>query len=231
MAPTIIPARHGLAISLKMGQTLKIVNTHGTQVIDTWAFTVSGSKIISQRTLSLSHTRASLQRTIPLVGDSLYSNERKKMLTVTEDTSGVHDTLIAACDRWRYAELGVEGALEGSHRNCTDNLGEGLEAVGAHLFLLYHSSSSLDCGVQCVARLRNERIEKPQFAPQPLNLFMNIPIHENRTSLSFEAPTGKKGEYICLKAELDLVVAVSACPQDILKINGGECKDAGYEII
>lgn len=56
-------------------------------------------------------------------------------------------------------------------------------------------------------------IEKPQFTPQPLNLFMNIPIHEDRTSLSFEAPTGKVAEYICLKAEMDLVVAVSACPQ------------------
>lgn len=53
----------------------------------------------------------------------------------------------------------------------------------------------------------------PQFTPQPLNLFMNIPIHEDRTSLSFDAPTGTPGEYICLKAEMDLVVVVSACPQ------------------
>lgn len=79
----------------------------------------------------MEHTRASLQRTIPKVGDSLYSNERKKILTITEDTtSGVHDTLIAACDRFRYHELGVVGALEGAHRNCADNLIEGLSALG-----------------------------------------------------------------------------------------------------
>jgi hypothetical protein len=43
----------------------------------------------------------------------------------------VHDTLMAACDRYRYAELGVPGALEeGGHRNCSDNLGEGLGALG-----------------------------------------------------------------------------------------------------
>lgn len=52
------------------------------------------------------------------------------MLTITDDTSGVHDTLVAACDRWRYAELGVVGALEGAHRNCSDNLGEGLATLG-----------------------------------------------------------------------------------------------------
>jgi uncharacterized protein YcgI (DUF1989 family) len=42
---------------------------------------------------------------------------------------------------------------------------------------------------------------------------MNIPIHSDRTTLSFEPPTSKEGEYICLKAEVDLVVAFSACPQ------------------
>ena len=82
----------------------------------------------------MQHTRASLQRTIPKVGDALYSNERVKMLVITEDeTSGVHDTLIAACDRWRYHELGVEGALKGSHRNCADNLAEALKALGKTL--------------------------------------------------------------------------------------------------
>jgi len=43
---------------------------------------------------------------------------------------------------------------------------------------------------------------------------MNIPIHDDLTTLSFEAPTSEKGgEYVCLKAEVDLVIALSACPQ------------------
>jgi uncharacterized protein YcgI (DUF1989 family) len=57
-----------------------------------------------------------------------------------------------------------------------------------------------------------------QFTPQPLNLFMNIPIHEDRKTLSFEPPSGKKGEFVCLRAEVDLVVAMSACPQVSEKI-------------
>jgi uncharacterized protein YcgI (DUF1989 family) len=54
------------------------------------------------------------------------------MLTILEDTCGVHDTLIAACDRYRYLELGAE---EG-HRNCADNLVEGLSALGKCPYLV-----------------------------------------------------------------------------------------------
>ena len=42
---------------------------------------------------------------------------------------------------------------------------------------------------------------------------MNIPVHEDRTTISFEPPTSKEGQYIALKAEMDLVIAFSACPQ------------------
>jgi len=49
-------------------------------------------------------------------------------LTLTEDTSGgIHDTLIAACDRYRFAFLGVESYTT----ICTDNLLPGFESVGA----------------------------------------------------------------------------------------------------
>ena len=34
----MIPARHGTATFVPAGQTIKIINTSGTQVIDTWAF-------------------------------------------------------------------------------------------------------------------------------------------------------------------------------------------------
>ena len=46
-----------------------------------------------------------------------------------EDTSGgIHDTLIAACDRYRYRLLGCTG----HHDNCTDNLAAGLRELGLH---------------------------------------------------------------------------------------------------
>jgi uncharacterized protein YcgI (DUF1989 family) len=44
-----------------------------------------------------------------------------------EDTSGgVHDTMLAACDVYRYEMLGCTSY----HRNCTDNLREALADLG-----------------------------------------------------------------------------------------------------
>jgi uncharacterized protein len=74
-------------------------------------------------------------------------------------------------------------------------------------------------------------ITPPPFTPSPLNLFMNIPVHEDRRMISSEAPTCKPGQYIVLRAEMNLDVAMSACPQDISKINCGKLVDAHYQII
>jgi hypothetical protein len=60
---------------------------------------------------------------------------------------------------------------------------------------------------------------------------MNIPI-KNGTNLSFEAQLGKAGDSVSFRAEMNCVVAFSACPQDMLPINGKDCviHDAHYQI-
>lgn len=55
--------------------------------------------------------------------------------------------------------------------------------------------------------------------PQPLNLFMNIPIGEDMTLIQ-GSPLGKPGDFVTLRALRDCIVAFSACPQDITPING-----------
>ena len=50
----------------------------------------------------MEHTRAGIMRLIPRAGDKLLTNKRRPILTVMEDTCGVHDLLIAACDVYRY---------------------------------------------------------------------------------------------------------------------------------
>lgn len=50
----------------------------------------------------MEHTRAGILRLIPQAGDKLLTNKRRPILTVMEDTCGVHDLLIAACDIYRY---------------------------------------------------------------------------------------------------------------------------------
>jgi uncharacterized protein YcgI (DUF1989 family) len=193
----MIPARKGKAALVSAGQRIRVINTHGQQVVDTWAF----NRQDVTEFMSMEHSRASILRLIPHVGDTLISNRRRPMLTLIEDTwGGSHDTLMAACDRYRYQELGGKA----NHDNCADNLVDSLNALG---------------------------LKAPEI-PSPLNLFMNIPW-TRQGDLSFEAPDPNPGGYVVLRAEMDLVVAFSACPQDLLPINGEAAKptEAHFEII
>jgi uncharacterized protein YcgI (DUF1989 family) len=55
--------------------------------------------------------------------------------------------------------------------------------------------------------------------PQPINLFMNIPVGEGG-ELGWEPAPTAAGDAVTLRAEMDCYVVVSACPQDIVPING-----------
>src|SRR3954466_13540752 len=102
----LIPARKGAAARIRKGQVLRVINTHGSQVVDFWAFNAADLG----ECMSMEHSRASLLRIIPRVGDRLVTNKRRAILTVIDDTSpGIHDTLIASCDIYRYQELGAKG--------------------------------------------------------------------------------------------------------------------------
>jgi uncharacterized protein len=118
-----VPARQGRAVRLAKGQTLRIVNTHGTQVCDFWVF---NAKALSEF-LSMEHLRAWIDRVNPAPGDPMITNHRRPIMTFTKDTSpGVHDTLIAPCDIHRYRNLGVEGY----HDSCADNVRLAMRAIG-----------------------------------------------------------------------------------------------------
>ena len=118
----LVPARCGVAVKLSAGQTIRIENTHGTQVCDFWAFRDPDM----QEFLSMAHTRTSLESIFPKIGDILVSNTRDPMLKIVEDTSpGEHDTLMSCCDNNRYRILGCETY----HDNCTDNLRMALLAI------------------------------------------------------------------------------------------------------
>jgi uncharacterized protein YcgI (DUF1989 family) len=61
---------------------------------------------------------------------------------------------------------------------------------------------------------------------------MNIPVQGDGT-VSFEPPVCKVGDYLVLSAEMACVIAFSACPQDIVPINGVGCTptEAHFEVI
>jgi uncharacterized protein YcgI (DUF1989 family) len=71
-----------------------------------------------------------------------------------------------------------------NHSNCSDNLTQALRSAGMEVALL----------------------------PTPLNVFMNVEIHTDG-ALSIQPPLTRAGDSIELSAEMDLVVALTACRQ------------------
>ena len=192
-----LPARSGRAVRLGTGEAIQIVNTHGSQVVDTWVFSAEDMSEF----LSNEHMRATLGKLWPGKGDALITNRRRPIMMIEEDTSpGKHDTIMAACDRHRYRLLGCEEY----HDNCTDNLHAAMEQLG---------------------------LDAPE-CPSPLNLWMNIPVAADG-STTWGEPLSKPGDHVVLRAQMDCVVAMSACPQDMLPINGAACQptEAHYRIL
>jgi uncharacterized protein YcgI (DUF1989 family) len=77
-----------------------------------------------------------------------------------------------------------------------------------------------------MAELGQHRIE----IPQPINLFMNIPIDEHG-GLGWEPAPTSPGDFVTLRAEMDCFVVVSACPQDIVAINDKDPSPVAIELL
>lgn len=139
--------------------------------------------------MSMAHSRVHNGTLSARVGSSYLTDRREPILEVVADTSPGIHDTVMAACDARRYEM---LGCTAPHRSCADNLREALAALGISL---------------------------TDRAPQPLNLFMNIPISPEG-ELTQGSPLGSPGEYVTLKALRDCVVAMSACPQDITPING-----------
>ena len=92
---------------------------------------------------------------------------------------------------------------DGHHDNCSDNLKTTLDEADIH----------------CA------------FVPSPLNLFENVPLI-SESKMSIRPPLASPGSYVELQAELDQLIILSACPQDMVPTNGQDMtpKDVAIEI-
>ena len=117
-------------------------------------------------------------------GTPLRSNLGASMLTIIEDTCGRHDTLGGACSAESNT---VRYALEKRHmHSCRDNF---LLALARH----DHGLSKRDL-------------------PSNINFFMNVPVTSDG-ALRFEDGISAAGRYVQLRAQMDVLVLISNCPQ------------------
>ena len=179
----VLPAKQGTAFEMAAGQVLRIVDVEGQQVPDLLCINAADHA----DKFSPPNTQLLNQTIFLKTGHHLYSTRASQMMTIIEDTVGVHDVISGGCsaatNEFRY---GVRGTA-----SCRGNFEEAL--------------ASYD-------------IAEPEI-PYNFNIFMNVTVAADGTTAIEECPS-KPGDYIDLRADMDLIVAISNCPQSRNPCNG-----------
>jgi urea carboxylase-associated protein 1 len=180
----IIPAGEPWMGTVKAGEVLRIVDLEGNQAVDTLFYSATATE---ERYSALDTLR--MQGGIYLTtGSKLRSTRGNTLLSVIADTCGRHDTLGGACSAESNT---VRYALEKRHmHSCRDN------------FLL------------ALARwpeVHGRRLSKRDLASN-INFFMNVPVTP-QGELTFADGISGPGRYVEMRAEMDVIVLISNCPQ------------------
>ncbi|MGE0340786.1 MAG: DUF1989 domain-containing protein [Xanthobacteraceae bacterium] len=204
----ILPPKTGRALVIRKGETLRITDVEGQQVVDVAIFNAKNYR--DKLSLSYSTSRYAMQQNARRSGrspddvkmskdyisegDTLFSTIYTPLMTLTKETpepKGVHKVNQRMCNRRFYESFGIEG-VDGCHE--------------------------IIAGILAPYGIRAEDI------PDTIDFFMNY--HHDCASHSWvaERPVSKAGDYVELLAETDCLVAISNCPEDhVSLINGGRC--------
>jgi urea carboxylase-associated protein 1 len=180
-----VPANVPWSRVVKKGQILRIVDSEGTQAVDTLFYKATDTT-----------ERYSAQDTIraqgsPYVtaGTLLLSSEGNVMATMLADTCGGHDTSAGACS----AEAN------------TVRFG-------------HHTKFMHSCRDNFVLELSRHGMTKRDIVSN-INFFMNVPVEADGTLAIVDGISGP-GDYVELRAEMDILCVISNCPQINNPCNG-----------
>ncbi len=175
----VIPAREYLALELKKGQVIRLIDIEGQQVFDVSVFNLHD---LEER-LSCTATKLVNLKWRITEGDSAYSLRCNKMYTIIDDKVGKNVFEGGFCtEEANYVRYGVHGT-----RNCRDNL---TMAVAPHGLTKKDVQEDGNVGFLM------------DLSPTPDGSYIIC------------QPTKQPGRYIDLLTEMDLLVAISNCPQD-----------------
>jgi uncharacterized protein YcgI (DUF1989 family) len=178
---------------MQKGQYLKIIDPQGEQVSDLMCY----NRHDTEEWLSSGRTLDYASKWLITTGDILYSNRSNAMLSIEEDTCGVHDFTLTPCSLTMFHRL---YKVQGHHPSCHENLYSNLKPWGI----------------------------TPDSVPTTFNIFMNVPLKPDGT-LSVDPPLTQAGDYILLKAQMNLIVGLTACSAG--QSNNGTYKPIDFEVL
>lgn len=161
---------------LAAGEHLRIIDLEGQQAVDFLCYDSANpeNRYNAANTLKLN-------RSIYVgKGFKLYSDWGEVLMTVVEDTVGLHDTIGGCCSTEVNAQrYGIPGT-----QSCRTNFTTALAS---------HGLTARDI-------------------PANINFFMYVPVHPDG-STQIEEGRSEPGDYVDLRADKDVLVIISNCPQ------------------
>jgi len=197
-----VPYNTGWFGELKKGQVIRIA---ATTTVDFVAF----DRHNLRERFDQARTKVYNMKIFISIGDKLMSKSNQHLMTIVEDTyrEGTHDLQKGMCSGYRFQLAKQEGRLqEYYHREveipdhgCWENLSQVLKPYGM----------------------------APEDIPSPFNLNQTMKIDGVTGRMEHTTIRPKPGTYVDLRAEMDLLVAFSACPD--LPVGGKPVKVTIYE--
>ena len=187
----VVPAKAGVAVEVKKGQRLRLIDVEGKQCLDLCVWNRANPREKLSTTWSRTRRKpkagegwSSADRMLP--GDVLLSTLCRPMFTIVEDTTepkGIHDTHIRMCNAYLYEIFGL-----GPYKGCFEIVSEVIKPYGI----------------------------PPEEIPDPFNIFLNVQYDCDERKYVTRVPVTKPGDFIELRAEMDCLAAISKCPEDRL---------------
>ena len=190
----VVPKNSGAAFEMRRGQRLRIV---GKSIVDFVAFNLHD---LNER-FDQARTKTNQVKIFISTGDTLFSKRNNPMLTIVEDTftEGRHDLQKGMCSRKRFEMV--------AHGTAKRVFAEGVDINPKKPEIPDHG-----CWENLSEAVKPWNIS-PDDVPSPFNIFQCMRI-DPETGIMYDTMIRPTDEaHVDLRAEMDCLVAVSACPE------------------
>jgi len=191
----VVAKNSGAAFEVLKGQRIRVA---GRSIVDFVAFNL---RDLTER-FDQARTKTNQVKIFISTGDVLYSKRNTPMMTIVADTfaEGRHDLQKGMCSRKRF-EMVAQGQSKRLFAEGVDINPKTAEEIPTH-----------GCWENLSAAVQPWNIT-PDDVPSPFNIFQCMRIDAD-TGVMYDTMVRPKDEaHVDFRAEMDLLVAASACPE------------------
>jgi len=204
---SVLAPKSAVAIELTQGQILRVVDLEGQQVVDMAVWNRGNLR----EKLSTSYSRS---RYFPPAGRSF-----RPRMTVQQG-----DWLMSGLCRPLMTILTETADPPGTH-------GVHHRMCNAFFYAAHGAGIRDGCFEQLAAVVASYGIP-PEDVPDSFDIFQNYPYDPEFGGFRVLEPVTRPGDYIEFRAEMDVLVALSNCPDDVVApCNAFHCTPMGIQIL